>query len=200
MHAACWKIFQQIYALLATQHPLERDLNKLGEIFSCQRLEENGRGLSPDWEGDYSCPEQFWHDGWAWHEELEAAPEYDFPMRDPCNAHGFEELLTDPPRLATSKLMDPMKLELGGRHLFSTLPEELLLQTICHLPIASVHAVRLVSKEWPTCALSPSSGALDSSFRTSSIMSIYLHSSLWQCQRTPQPLTGSNSTFDSSIK
>ena len=134
--------------------PLEPHLDRLGEIFLSQKHEEDGRGLKPDLAGDYEGPEQFWDEGWAWHEEpeasnvvgmLEVAPECHFLLRDSCKPYDFNELLANPPRLSTGKPIVAMKSGSGGRDPFLALPEELLLQIICLLPIASVQAVRLAS-------------------------------------------------------
>ena len=85
---------------------------------------------------------------------VEVAPEYDFLVRDPCKPCGFNEILTNPLRLSTGKPKVAMESGSGGRDPFLALPEELLLQIICLLPIASVQAVRLASGRMANVRLS----------------------------------------------
>ena len=163
MHPACWDIFLQEHARLVTRKPLDPDLGKLGDVFSSQELEQESRGLIPDWSDNYGGPEQFWDDGWAWSEDpeasnvvglLEASPEFDYLVRDPTVPKGFDNLLANPPRSSATMSRILIKPGVAGEDTFVHLPEELLLQIICFLPTATVQAVRLASRRMANVQLS----------------------------------------------
>ena len=156
MHPACWDIFLQKHAVLSSRNPSYPNLEKLGEIISSQDVACDGRGLVPEWAGDYDGPEQFWEDGWSWHEEpeasvvaglLEESPEWNYLVHDPDNSQGFGTLLTKPPLLAaTAESPPPISMVINTHDIFCRLPEELLLEIICLLPTASIHKLRLASR------------------------------------------------------
>ena len=131
-------------------------MKKLGHIFAHSDLEDKGRGLVPDWAGDYDGPEQFWDDGWAWNEDidrsvvacmLEEKPEWNFLVSDPDDPRHLNQLMQHIPLNSpiTRSPVSP-KSRVGVHDIFSRLPEELLLQIICFLPTASVQNIRLASK------------------------------------------------------
>ncbi len=108
MHPACWDIFLQSYAVLATKNPLTPDLDRLGDILANQELEGDGQGFRPDWSKDYAGANLFYSDGWAWNEELdgsevrlllENSDEWDFIVHDPERVTGLDEILNNPPLL-----------------------------------------------------------------------------------------------------
>ena len=109
MHPACWRIFCQQYALLATQTPTRPNLDALGAVFASQAVEKEGRGLQPDWTTDYAGVETFWGDGWAWTEDIETSEigqlldgnaEYDFLVLDPERIELPNTILRRPPLLS----------------------------------------------------------------------------------------------------
>ena len=63
MHPAWRDIFLQNHALLAPENATKPDLDILFGIFRSQELEEDARGMVPDWTYDYEGAEQFWADG-----------------------------------------------------------------------------------------------------------------------------------------
>ena len=156
MHPACWDIFLQKHAIISNCNPFYPNLEKLGQLFSSQDVACDGRGLVPEWAGDYDGPEQFWEDGWSWNEEpeasvvaglLEESPEWDFFVRNPDNSQGFETLLANPPLLAsTAESRPPISMVTNTHDIFCRLPEELLLEIISLLPTASVYKLRLASR------------------------------------------------------
>ena len=165
MHASCWDILVQQYALHATRDPLHPNLSRLGTLFSAQNLKKGYRGLIPSWAGDYNGPERFWSDGWSDYHPvpeasdvaglLEVAPEYDFLVHDPGNAQGFDELLEDPP-LAHSHPIPSTNISWKADHHdpFSCLPTELLIEVLCLLPTTAAQAVRLASRAMASVTLS----------------------------------------------
>lgn len=155
MHPACWDIFLQNHAVLATRNPFTPNLNLLGEIFANQELEGDGQGLQPDWSKDYAGPNLFYSDGWAYHEDLEASEvwgvleesdKWDFLVYDPETVTGIEEILNNPPLLQSGLQTRETSLTAKEDHLFSRLPQEILQGILCLLPTSSVQAVRLASR------------------------------------------------------
>ena len=156
MHPACWQIFLQVHALLAPCNPLRPNLRRLGHVFAHSDLEESGRGLIPDWAGNYAGPEQFWDDGWTWTEDVDASvvaglleekPEWDFLVSDPDMPRYFNQQIQHPPEIHPTTLSPtPLRPSVGAHDNFSRLPEELLLEIICFLPTASIQNARLASK------------------------------------------------------
>lgn len=131
-------------------------MKRLGHIFAQSDLEDEGRGLVPDWAGDYGGPEQFWDDGWTWNDDtdtsvvaciLEEKPEWNYLVSDPGTPCHLSQLVQHVP-LKPSITRSPMspQLYIGAHDIFSRLPEELLLEIICFLPTASVQTARLASK------------------------------------------------------
>lgn len=152
-HPACWDIFLQNHAVLATRNPLNPDLDLLGEIFANQELEEDA-GFRPDWSKDYAGAELFHSDGWAYHDELErsevrleleGSDEWDFIVCDPEKVTGLDEILNDPPLLPSGFQIRKTPLTSEEDDLFSQLPQEILQEILCLLPTSSVQAVRLAS-------------------------------------------------------
>ena len=166
MHPACWQIFLQAHALLAPRNPLSPDLEILGHIFAISELEEKGRGLVPDWAGDYAGPEQFWDDGWTWSEDIDASivaglleekPEWDYLVSDPEISIDLAQLMQHPPMIPSNILsLNHIHSNVDVEDGFSQLPEELLLDIMCFLPTASVQNVRLASKIIASVPLGPS--------------------------------------------
>ena len=156
IHPACWQIFLQVHALLAQRDPLSPNLERLGHIFAYSDLEERGRGLVPDWAGDYAGPEQFWDDGWAWNADidtlvvanlLEEKPEWDFLVSDPDVSIPLDQLMHHPSTTSSSILSSiPIQPSVDAHDIFSKLPKELLLEVLRFLPTASVQNARLASK------------------------------------------------------
>ena len=158
MHAACWDIFLQNHALLATKNPLIPDLNLLGQIFASQELEGDGQGFKPTWTPDYGQAEIF-HclDGWSYHEEPEASQvrglseemdELDFIVCDPEKVRGFDDVLGNPP-VATYPLDEqgpPLNRHGAKEEIFQKLPLEILQAVLCFLPTPSVRNLRLASR------------------------------------------------------
>ena len=166
MHPACWQIFVQVHASLARRNPLSPDLEILGHIFANSELEEKGRGLVPDWAGDYVGPEQFWDDGWTWSEDIDASivaglleekPEWDFLVSDPDVSVDLTQLMQHPPLVPPNILsLNPINSSVDAEDDFSQLPEEILLDIMCFLPTTSVQNVRLASKVIASVPLGPS--------------------------------------------
>lgn len=156
MHPACWQLFSQVHALLANRNPLSPDLERLGPIFAHSELEERGRGLVPDWTGDYAGPEQFWDDGWTWNEDIDASvvaglleekPEWDYLVSDPDTSIDLTQLMQHPPMMLSEILsLNPIQSNVDAEDVFSQLPEELLLEIMCLLPTTALQNVRLASK------------------------------------------------------
>lgn len=156
MHPACWQIFSQVHALLAQRNSLSPDLERLGHIFAHSDLEERGRGLVPDWAGDYAGPEQFWDDGWTWNENIDASvvaalleekPEWDYLVSNPSVSIDLNQLMQHPPMITSSTLsLSPVQPNVDTQDILSRLPEELLLEIMCLLPTTSFQNVRLASK------------------------------------------------------
>ena len=114
MHPACWRLFCEQHALLATQTPTNPNLDALGAVFASQVVEEEGRGLQPDWTIDYVGAETFWGDGWAWTEDtrtseigqlLDVNEEYDFLVLDPERIELPNAILRHPPLLPIGEQM-----------------------------------------------------------------------------------------------
>ena len=156
MHATCWQIFLQSHASLAQHNPSSPDLKRLGHIFAQSDLEDEGRGLVPDWAGDYGGPEQFWDDGWTWNDDidtsvvacmLEEKPEWNFLVSDPDAPCHLNQLVQHVPLKSsiTRSSISP-QFSISAHDVFSRLPEELLLEMICFLPTPSVQNARLASK------------------------------------------------------
>ena len=166
MHPACWQIFLQVHALLAKRNPLSPDLERMGHILTHSELEERGRGLVPDWAGDYAGPEQFWDDGWTWNEDIDASvvaglleekPEWDYLVFDPDISIDLTQLIHHPPMISSHILsLNPDQSNVNAEDVFSQLPEELLLDIMCLLPTTALQNVRLASKAVAYVPLGPS--------------------------------------------
>ena len=138
----------------------------LGHIFADSELEEKGRGLVPDWTGDYAGPEQFWDDGWTWSEDIDASivaglleekPEWDYLVSDPDISFELTQLMQHPPMVPSNILsLNPIRSNVDVKDDFSRLPEELLLDIMCLLPTTSLQNVRLASKVIASVPLGPS--------------------------------------------
>lgn len=155
MHPACWNIFLQNHAIYAIKNPLTPDLDLLGKIFTTQEVEEEGRGLRPDWIKDYAGPEWFWDDGWAYNDEpessgvrvlLEESDKWDFLVANPESVTGLDGILDNPPLLPLGLQRLETPLPSKGDDFFSRLPQEILEEIFCLLPTSSVQAVRLASR------------------------------------------------------
>ena len=155
-HAACWDLFVQEHALLAKEDAGNPDLNVLGRLISSQRLEEEGRGLHPDWAEDYDGPETFWSDGWADHPEPEASnvagildsySQLDYLVKDPLKlSEQAQNLCSEPPVLSSTQSQGSVGIGGRGDGYFSRFPVEILSHLISLLPTQSVRAVRLASR------------------------------------------------------
>ena len=166
MHPACWQIFSQVHALLAQRNPLSPDLKTLGQIFAHSELEERGRGLVPDWTGDYAGPEQFWDDGWTWTDDIDASvvaglleekPEWDYLVSDPDVSIDLTQLMQHPPMIPSNILsLNSIQSNVDAEDGFSQLPEDLLLVIMCLLPTTSLQNLRLASKVIASVPLGPS--------------------------------------------
>lgn len=162
MHPACWDIFLQNHALLARENASTPNLDILADVFSKQELEEGARGMVPDWTYDYEGAEEFWADGWAYHEEPEASEvagvldwssEWDYLVHDPNAKESFGELLATPPLVTADELPRPLESNSNGSDFFQHFPEEILLNVLCFLPTPSVRAVRLASRRMAAVGL-----------------------------------------------
>ena len=123
-----------------------------------QRLEDEGRGLHPDWAVDYDGPETFWSDGWADHPEPEASnvagildsySELDYLVIDPVKlGEQAQNLCNEPPLLPSIQSRQPVKIRMDdcGNDYFYQFPVEILNHIISFLPTQSVRAVRLASR------------------------------------------------------
>ena len=155
-HATCWDLFVQQHALLAKEDAGNPDLNVLGRLISSQRLEDEGRGLHPDWAEDYDGPETFWSDGWADHPEpeasnvagiLESYSQLDYLVRDPSKlSEQAQDLCNEPPVLSSTQSQVSVGIDGGGDGYFSRFPAEILSHLISFLPTRSVRAVRFASR------------------------------------------------------
>lgn len=130
----------------------------LGNLLASQSLEEGDeRGLKPDWTHDYLGPEQFWADGWAYHEEPEASDvagvldytdEWDFLVHDPTVSLNVDELLENPPLVSGEQPPCGLRSISNQKDDFSHLPAEILLDILSFLPTSSVQALRLASRRF----------------------------------------------------
>ena len=155
-HAACWDLFVQEHALLAKEDAGNPDLNVLGRLISSQRLEDEGRGLHPDWAEDYDGPETFWSDGWADHPEPEASnvagildsySQLDYLVKDPFRLNEqAQDLCNDPPILSSTQSQVSGGIDGGCDDYFSRFPVEILSHLISFLPTQSIRAVRFASR------------------------------------------------------
>lgn len=164
IHPACWDIFLQNHALLAKENASKPDLDTLGQLLANQSLEGGlERGLRPDWTDDYMGPENFWADGWLYHEEpaasevagiLDYSAEWDFLVHDPTDLPNVNELLNSPPLLSFNE--QPSYIPpLAGSQVdgLPHLPAEIVLHILGLLPTASVKAVRLASRDFGSVVL-----------------------------------------------
>ena len=155
-HAACWDLFVQEHALLAKEDAGNPDLDVLGRLISSQRLEEEGRGLHPDWAEDYDGPETFWSDGWADHPEPEASnvagildsySQLDYLVKDPFKlSEQAQDFCNEPPVLSSTQGQASIGIDGRGDGYFSRFPVEILSHLISFLPTQSVRALRLASR------------------------------------------------------
>lgn len=162
VHPICWDIFLQNHALLAKEKASKPNLDTLGQLLASQNLEQgDGRGLRPNWTDDYLGPEQFWADGWLYHEEPEASEvagvldyttEWDFLVYDP-QISSLGELLVNPPLLSNEQSSYVAQSTSNSKKDFSHLPAEILLNILCFLPTASVHALRFASRAFASLYL-----------------------------------------------
>lgn len=161
MHPICLELLKQQYAQHARGTSLDIDI--LGKILSSQPLDENERGLKPDWSNDgYLGAEQFWRDGWDWMEEplleneFSDIEDYDYLVLDPGKVEGFDMLLQNPPTYSTSQGADAIMLAVltPVTDCFLGLPQELLSVILCYLPASDVKSARLASRTMANVPLS----------------------------------------------
>ncbi|KAF6232735.1 hypothetical protein HO173_008949 [Letharia columbiana] len=155
-HAACWDLFVQEFALLAKGDNVNPDLDALGRLLSSQTLEDEGRGLHPDWVEDYGGPEMFWSDGWADHPEPEASnvagildsyTQLDYLVMDPFKlCEQVQEICDEPPVLVSIQGQASVGINGPGNCYFSRFPMEILTYIISFLPTPSVHTFRAASR------------------------------------------------------
>ena len=154
MHPACWEIFCQQHAIIAVRNPSTPNLDYIGAILASQEVEEEGRGLQPDWAVDYAGAENFWGDGWSWTEDTETSavrelldetPDLDFIVFDPGHVSLPSSIIQHPPLLSTdSERKDSLSPK--SEVIFSRLPIEILHMVFGFLPTPSVRAFRLSSR------------------------------------------------------
>jgi hypothetical protein len=161
MHLICLELLKQQYSQYARGTSIDIDI--LGKILSCQPLDENERGLKPDWSDEgYLGAEQFWRDGWDWMEEplleneFSDLEDYDYLVQDPGKVKGFDTLLRNPPRSRISQDADAITLDVFTpvTDHFSSLPQELLSFILCYLPASDVESARLASRTMANVPLS----------------------------------------------
>ena len=119
-------------------------------------MEDEGRGLHPDWAEDYDGPETFWSDGWADHPEPEASnvagildsySQLDYLVKDPFKlSEQAQDLCNEPPVLSSLQGQGSVGIEGRSDGYFSRFPVEILSHLISFLPTQSVRAVRLASR------------------------------------------------------
>lgn len=102
-------------------------------------------------------PENFWADGWLYHEEPEASEvagvldysaEWDFLVHDPTNLPNVDDLLNSPPLISNEQPSYILPLAASAGDGFPHLPSEIVLHILGHLPTASVQALRLASRNF----------------------------------------------------
>ncbi|MCJ1268783.1 hypothetical protein MMC22_008671 [Lobaria immixta] len=160
MHPDCWDIFLQNHALLARENVSTPNLDILADLFNKQEIKGGARGMVPDWTYDYEGAEEFWADGWAYHEEPEASEvprvldwssEWSYLVHDPNAKKGFDELLANPPLVSVDELPRSLESNLNETDFFQHFPEEILVNVLCFIPTPSVQAVRLASRRMARC-------------------------------------------------
>ena len=119
-------------------------------------MEDEGRGLHPEWAEDYDGPETFWSDGWADHPEPEASnvagildsySDLDYLVKDPVKlCEAAQELCNEPPILNSIQGRVSDGINGPGNCYFSRFPLEILTHIISFLPTQSVHALRVASR------------------------------------------------------
>lgn len=119
-------------------------------------MEDEGRGLHPDWAEDYDGPEKFWSDGWADHPEPEASnvagildsySQLDYLVKDPLKlTEQAQDLCNAPPVPSSTQCQGSVGIDGGGDGYFSRFPVEILSHLISFLPTKSVRAVRFASR------------------------------------------------------
>ena len=117
-------------------------------------MEEDGRGLHPDWTIDYAGAEAFWCGGWSSIVEIDTSEnakfldytsDFDFIVFDPDHMDLPTSIFADPPLLvADSKQNYTIPSE--NQEIFSRLPIEIVDIVLCYLPTPSVWAIRLTSR------------------------------------------------------
>lgn len=160
MHPVCLELLKQQYSQHARGTSI--DIGILGKLLSTQTIDENGRGLKPDWsDGGYLGAEQFWQEDWDWMEEpfLENEidiEDYDYLVQDPGQVKGFDMLLRNPPTSSKSPHTDVVTPAVSSPRsdCFLVLPQELLSIIICYLPASDVKSVRLASRAMANIPLS----------------------------------------------
>lgn len=152
-------MFLQNHALLAKEKASKPNLDTLGQLLASQTLEQgDGRGLRPNWTDDYLGPEQFWADGWLYHEVPQAhgvlgyTDEWDFLVYDP-QVYSLGELLVNPPLLLGEQSCCVAQSTSNPSKDFPYLPAEILINILCFLPTSSVHALRLASRAFASLYL-----------------------------------------------
>ena len=154
IHPACWNIFCQQYAAIAVENSSNPNLDHIGLVLTSQEVEEDGRGLHPDWTVDYAGAETFCSDGWSWTEDIDTSEigefldytsDLEFIVFDPDHMDLPTSIFADPPRLiANSKQNYPIPSR--NQEIFSRLPIEILDMVLCFLPTSSIWAIRLASR------------------------------------------------------
>ena len=153
----------QNHALFAKEKASAPNLDTLGQLLASQTLEEGDeRGLRPDWTDDYLGPEQFWADGWRYHEEPEASEvagvlddtaEWDFLVYDPTIVPNFDEVLNNPPHVSNEQPSHLVHSTFSRKDDILNLPAEILLNILCLLPTSSVRALRQASRRFASVHL-----------------------------------------------
>ena len=163
IHFVCWDIFLQNHAFLAKKNVFKPDLDALNRLLARQRLEKkNQRGLKPNWTNDYLGPENFWIDGWSYHEKLKASEiaeildyidEWDFLVHDPAVLPNVDELLENPSVYLGEQLFSLFSSTSNHLRDFFHMPVEILFLIFCFLSTASIQALRLANQRFATLRL-----------------------------------------------
>ena len=149
--------------MLARETASKPVLTAWGTVLASRQLEEDGRGLRPDWTINYAGAENFWDDEWKYHGEIEASnvagvldvtEECDFLAKDPEKVDDLDGMLKFPSLLPGIAVSNPLARTTDQEDCFCRFPEEILLQTIASLPSPSVQAIRVASKAMAEVSLS----------------------------------------------